>query len=157
MGWNEPTNPNQSITRHMLTLWILKRCNAQMLSFFSLSGTNRKLIWWSSLIVLTLIFFQAETSSGLLSCLPPRWPSEHLSVYTVMLAQWFEKMTPTSYKTPLATSRRTHNFELNLSLFSSLVLPEWGIVMVSLALGDPTLKMTTAEALWAAAWRILSL
>lgn len=32
-----------------------------------------------------------------------------------------------------------------------------GMVMVSFVLVEPTLKMTTAEALWAAAWRILSL
>lgn len=37
------------------------------------------------------------------------------------------------------------------------LLPGWGIVIVSLALVEPTLYMTTAEALWFATLRIFSL
>lgn len=41
-------------------------------------------------------------------------------------------------------------------LLTGCLLPGWGIVIVSLALMEPTLYMTTAEALWFATLRIFS-
>lgn len=46
--------------------------------------------------------------------------------------------------------------DLKVGGWACCLLPGWGIVMVSLALAEPTLYMTTAEALELATLRILS-